>query len=183
MHATATPRTQRQSNVSSNPNALARYTDRAYQSREIVRRPGSQGSTLVIDRLAGTLADQRLLAHLSADEPAENAHVVCGLYLADQRRLRCRALTREDLHRPPEGESSTPAHLESAARQLADANGVSYVLAATANGRRPAQLRWHRCAPRGCAKPITLREVVGALQSCEPARSLSESAIRARGHD
>ncbi|HEV2980807.1 MAG TPA: hypothetical protein VGX51_05205 [Solirubrobacteraceae bacterium] len=134
----------------------------------------------MIDSRADTLGDARLLAHLSADEPPKNAHVVCALYLADQRRLRCRALTRGDLHGPPEGQPSAPTNLEHTAKQFADDNGVSYVLAATANGQQPVQLRWHRCVPHYSAKPLTLRQVIGALQSYEPARSLSEGAIRAR---
>lgn len=178
MHATATAssRTARRTGHRRNKVAIAHYNDDRGQAREIVCMAGVDGSTLVVDGLADTLTDMRLLAHLSADEPADNAYVVCALYLADQRRLRSRALTREDLHGAPEGEPSTPAHLEHAAGQLADANGVGYVLAATANG----QLRWHRCVPHHCAKPVTLREVIGGMQSYEPARSFSEIAILAR---
>jgi hypothetical protein len=55
------------------------------------------GSALVIDYQLGTLSDGRLVAHLWPDEPAENARIVCELYLADdERRGRCRAVTPED---------------------------------------------------------------------------------------
>lgn len=181
MHATATvaPHTKRYPSDRGQTAAIARYSDDRGQAREIVCLAGADASTLVIDRRCDTPTDARLLAHLSADEPAKNAHIVCALYLADRRRLRCRAPSRKDLHGAPEGESGTPVNLEHAARELTDANGVSYLLAATANGQRPMQLRWHRQLPGNGSQPVTVRAAIGALQSYEPARSLSESAILA----
>jgi hypothetical protein len=99
---------------------LGRYTDPAGRPRELVTRPGHAGTVLVIDRDATTLGDRRLLAHLAADEPAENANLVCRCYLDDPRSPRCRAVIAEDLHtvpfagrreRPEPG--STPTHLAS----------------------------------------------------------------------
>ena len=52
---------------------LGRYIDWQGRAREILARPGAGGSVLVVDRDSGTRSDDRLVAHLAADEPAENA--------------------------------------------------------------------------------------------------------------
>ncbi len=65
--------------------------------REIISTPGADGSTLVIDRDALTHSDERLVAHLPADEPVENPGVMCALYLAEKDKRRyCRAVTPQD---------------------------------------------------------------------------------------
>jgi hypothetical protein len=81
--------------------ALGRYTDPRGRERELVRHTGAAESTLVIDRLAYTLGDERLVAHLAADEPSENARIVASLYLADADGRSCRRLTSEDLETMP----------------------------------------------------------------------------------
>src|SRR5579872_859048 len=82
---------------------LARYIDRDGRQREILSRPARAGSTLVLDRDLATGGDRRLLAHLAADEPGENATIVCRDYLRDSRprELRCRALHVEDADADP----------------------------------------------------------------------------------
>ena len=62
---------------------LGRYTDRHGHAREVIASHGAAGSTLVVDRHRATHGDPRLVAHLAADEPAENAALVCALYLRD----------------------------------------------------------------------------------------------------
>jgi hypothetical protein len=41
-----------------------------------------------------------------------------------------------------------------------------------------SELRWLRRAPDGSAEPTTLRKVIGALQSYEPARTLTANALQ-----
>ncbi len=82
---------------------LGRYLDGHGRLREILARPGHAGSVLVLDRDAHTLGDRRLVAHLGADEPPENAALVCRHYLHDPRGRRCRALTAADLRSPGPG--------------------------------------------------------------------------------
>jgi hypothetical protein len=76
---------------------LARYSDSHGRLREVLTKPGSGGSVLVIDRDATTHGDRRLVAHLAADEPRINAAVACSDYLSQNRNRRCRRLTPEDL--------------------------------------------------------------------------------------
>lgn len=78
---------------------LASYADERGRRRELIALPGNAGSRLVVDRDAATLCDRRLLAHLAADEPPENARIVCDLYLADPSK-RCRRMRPDDLRVP-----------------------------------------------------------------------------------
>jgi hypothetical protein len=95
--ALATPQHSETSLLHDTPRAamrLGRYTQPdSGASRELVSLAAAEGSVLVIDRLTGTHADARLVAHIAADEPAENAGLVCALYLADENRGRCRPVT------------------------------------------------------------------------------------------
>jgi hypothetical protein len=140
------------------------------------------GTALVVDRLAGGLGDERLVAHLCADEPANNAHIVCSMYLSDPRGRRCRALTDDDLHSAPPGwvdEESTSSDDPDGRphRALVDSHGFVYELAAQTHGG-VKELRWRCRSPDGSAEPTTLRRVIGALQSYEPARTLTACALR-----
>jgi hypothetical protein len=168
---------------------LGRYADpESCEARELVTVRGAGGSTLVIDRLAWTHADARLIAHLAADEPPENVHLVCEMYLADETRGRCRRVTLQDLEmRPPI--LSRPA-LRAAPPPsdvpLLDANGDSYRIRAVSDGERCPALRWTRTRHHGREEDfaiLTLREVVGALEDYEPARSLTINALAAPGRE
>lgn len=155
---------------------LARYTDRTGRTREIVRRPGAKGSTLVIERSTGTGTDARLLAHLGVDEPIENARIVCGLYLSDPRRPRCRALRREDFLVAPLADAGSvdwEAVADRTARELVDDDGNRYELGAVTRDGAGCELRWRRLRAHGVVEPLTLRAVIGAMQSYEPARALT----------
>jgi hypothetical protein len=161
--------------------SLARYTDRKGCDREIVRVPGAHGSALVIDRLADGLGDERLVAHLCADEPRENAQIVCSLYLSNARGRRCRALTADDLRCAPpgvaEGQTCDDTPEVRQDLPLVDPQGFVYQLAVQSlAGFR--ELRWLRLAPDLSTEPTTLRKVIGALQSYEPARTLTVKALQ-----
>ena len=74
---------------------LTRYRDPAQKRlREVITLRGASASVLLVDREAFSGGDPRLLAHLGADEPAENASIVCVEYLRRLGRgpLRCRRL-------------------------------------------------------------------------------------------
>lgn len=162
---------------------IGRYaTEDTGALREIIHVPGAGGSTLVIDRLEGTHADARLVAHLAADEPPGNAAVVCSMYLADGSRGRCRSLTARDLDSAPfvdapvdsdDGEASldTP---------LLDAEGIRYCIREVcADGSFP-ELRWTRSLAPGAREPfepLSLRDVVARLHEYEPARTLTLTAL------
>ncbi len=87
---------------------LARYSDSQGRLREILAKPGSGGSVLVIDRDVLTRGEERLVAHLAADEPRINAAVACSDYL-NQSVRRCRLLTPDDLWVAPFAEERRPA--------------------------------------------------------------------------
>ena len=171
---------------------LGRYIDPQSRARELVCRPGAGGSTLVIDRLAGAPTDQRLVAHLAADEPAENARIVCSLYLGDAQGRGCRRLSAEDLRRAPFATSQT--RVASEANDLAeprraeviDEHGCRYSLQATRRRSSIPELRWHRHPPQGVAgrrelELVSVRQVIGSVQSYEPVRTLTAHALASDG--
>jgi len=137
----------------------------------------------VIDRLAGTHADPRVVAHLASDEPRKNAELVCSLYVADESRGRCRALTAEDLRAASVGES--PAHVDvrvSPDTALLDDAGVAYRIRVIAPDGSFPRLRWTRCTLAGrdeAGEPISLRDVVARLEDYEPATAITRAAIAA----
>lgn len=157
---------------------LAGYIDAEGRARELVVLPASAGSVLVLDRDAATLRDRRLVAHLAADEPRENAVLVCRHYLDDERGQWCRRVRREDLETVP---FSKGVPVESPQEtQVVDSRGNAYRLRLLEQGRSSSQLRWCRRRPGAeCAtwEKVGLREVVAALESYEPMRTLTECAI------
>jgi hypothetical protein len=156
---------------------LARYTDREGRLREVLARPGHGGSVLVLDCDAATLGDRRLVAHLAADEPAENASLVCRHYLRDRHGLRCRPVTAEDLLTAPfsagcarNGREPSPA--PPPASGLLDRHGYLHRLEAFDAGLSIPDLRWHRrrgaVVPQNGVPPATPGHTVGTSGS-EPA--------------
>lgn len=172
---------------------LGRYTDPGGRQRELVRRSGAAGSTLVLDRLARTLTDARLVAHLAADEPQENAQIVASLYLAEREGARrCRLLTAEDLQSAQYAPVESRAAIEpkgaggAAGEQLVDRHGRGYRLALARCGTAISELRWQRHPPDGeygCPQVVTVREVIGSLESYEPVRALTAQAVKAHATD
>jgi hypothetical protein len=130
---------------------LARYTDHAGRLREVLALPGHGDSVLVVDRDAATWGDRRLVAHLAADEPLENAHLVCRHYLRDPRPRRCRPLAPEDLLTAPFSEGCLPREVEELDRlpplgmvELRDRRGCRHRLQPLATGLSIPELRWCR---------------------------------------
>jgi hypothetical protein len=145
--------------------------------RELVAigRPG--GRTLVLDTRAASLGDARVLAELSAEEPAENAVLLAEMYLADHTRGRCRPLGRDDLIAPtPDASAASGPTLAPAALE---ARGARYAIAPLLLRRARRELRWTRFCSAAHVRPhpITLRRVVGTLEDYEPARSMTANAV------
>ncbi|HXA55135.1 MAG TPA: hypothetical protein VNV37_09725 [Solirubrobacteraceae bacterium] len=141
----------------------------------------------VVDRLARTAGDGRVVARIAASEPPENARVIAEMYLADECRGRCRRLTTDDLllTRPV----PSPASIESAVLQhtpLLDGEGYCFVLRELVAGRSVPELRWARSRLHGeqeSSELVTLREVVARLEDYEPARALTIEALAAYRED
>jgi hypothetical protein len=174
-----------------NPNGtrrLGRYADpRLGAEREIIAIRGAAGSTLVIDRLAGSHADRRLIAHLLADEPATNACLMCDLYLDDENRGHCRNLTTEDLQRAPFSDApADPGLGDPMTVTLQDEEGQAYQLRADKPNKEMAQLRWTRrstTGPKHPFEPVLLREVVARLENYDPALTITVAAIALHNGD
>jgi hypothetical protein len=158
--------------------SLGRYTDPGGRTREVLARPGSAGSVLVVDRDASTLGDRRLVAHLAADEPPGNAELVCRHYLRDRRSRYCRLVVADDLRMPPFAESDQP---RDPAAELVDRDELRYRLELLASDMSIPELRWCRHPPcRSSAEgpqPVSLREVVACLESYESPRDLTSKAL------
>jgi hypothetical protein len=173
---------------------LWRYTTPLGNPRELVVDEAAAGSLLVVDRDAVTLCDRRLVAHIAADEPRENVAIVCDHYLADDAGRFCRLVEPEDLRTVP---FAAPSRSDRAQRQGAstrdtiasppterlaiEATGCSYrIVAAPFPTSRGRHLRWAR-RPAGEEtsewKPVSLRDVVGALESYEPPLTLTATAL------
>ena len=171
------------------PSRLGRYTDdRSDATREIVCLPGASGSRLVIDRDARTLGDRRLVAHLAADEPRENAALICEDYLRDPAGRWCRRVTPEDLEVVPFADAQQIEPQAGATLNptvLADRQGRNYCLELHSTGMSIPELRWSRRSPaaeRDAAKgessePISMREAIASLESYEPVRTLTHTAL------
>jgi hypothetical protein len=188
-------RLQARSKRRTDRDVLGRYTSSAGCPREIVARAGHAGSTLVIDRDAGTREDRRLVARLEPDEPAGNAALVCRHYLSDPHGRWCRPVSAEDLRTVAAGvglsAETAPAdacealadrdcdslHLACA---LVDRHGQSYRLGLVHSRLSIPELRWLRPAahePTRQCRPVSVREVVACLESYEPARARTADAL------
>jgi hypothetical protein len=183
----ARPRSRRGRRTRREHAPLARYTDSQGRPRELVDQQGSAGSVLVLDRDLATHGDERLVAHLAADEPPENAAIVARHYLDDEpgKRCRFRRPTHEDSTCAPFAEDDAigleppvPPYAEA----MMDPIGCSYRLGLVETGMSIPELRWcrHRCEPSDDApEPVSMRDVVARLQSYEPVRTLSLQALAA----
>jgi hypothetical protein len=159
---------------------LGRYTERATgASREIARLPIPDGSALVVDRLSGTHGDPRLLARLAADEPSENAQILCALYLADESKGRCRPMTAADLDAAPTPEPPDVCH----EHELRDANGTVYRIQEVALDGRFPELRWIRSILPERFETVRLRDVVARFEDYEPTRAITANALAVHRSD
>ena len=171
---------------------LERYRTADGSPREVVRVAAAAGSALVVDRRPRGAPDERLVAHLAADEPFINAVVVCRHYLAERRLPRpCslpRALRDDDLRSAPLPDA--PGLRRDGAeptRRLVDHRGRRHHLGAVATTALAIpELRWLREPPIGTHGPaelVSVRDVIGALQDYEAACSLTAEAIRRHRDD
>jgi hypothetical protein len=180
--------------VSRRVRCLGAYVDTLGRQRELLARPGVEGTVLVID--ADALGrDGRLLAHLAADEPLENAELVCRDYLlrapADPRRFR--RVTADDLSGVPCVEPRRPAEAIDtggpggerlsdrggrAGERLIDPGGSCYELSPERRTRSIAQLRWWCRRGGEVSSPVSLRDVVAAIESYEPACAITWSVLQ-----
>jgi hypothetical protein len=157
----------------------------------VVLRAGFAGSVLVVDREAASLADCLLVAHLAADEPVENAALVCRSYVDDvrARRCRCRRVTDQDARTAPLPEApGSPLDCESTESytEPTDALGFTYRLELVAAGMSIPALRWCRRGLRLASEQseqISLRSAIACLESYEPLCSLTQRALAAHGQD
>jgi len=163
---------------------LGHYRDDRGRHREIVAVAGGAGGVLVVDREVHTLGDPRLVAHLAADEPPENAWIVCDHYLSDPRGRRCRRVTAEDLiaaggplARAAAGESRPDTPVDA---DLFGRHGRAHRLGLVTSRLSIPELRWLRLpssGETGVARPLSLREVVADLESYEPMRTRTVAAL------
>ncbi len=152
---------------------LGSYCDARGAGREVVCVGGAAGSRLVIDRVRGWGADARLVAHLGADEPAENARIVAAMYVADRDGRFCRRVVRADFAAEPFQPLESPSELDEERDQdrLVDGEGRAYGLRLMGAAASVAELRWSRrsCgAEDGAVELVRLRQVVGELETYAP---------------
>jgi hypothetical protein len=169
------------------PSPLGRYVDPDGHKREILADPGPAGSVLVIDRDAVTQGDPRLVAHLAADEPAENAAIVCTHYLHDAPRARgrCRRLTIEDVRMAPSVAHGRDMPEDGLAEgdpesEPTDRLGNRYRLELLAGRMSIPELRWCRHPPQAAQsqpRPVSARDAVASLEDYEPVCSLTQRAL------
>lgn len=165
------------------PTRLGTYRDDHGRLRELVALNGHAGSVLLVDRDAATLCDRLLLAHLAHDEPGINVELVCRDYLTRPERPRCRRLLPTDLSTCPAGERPSPG-LPRGRRprdtRSVNVHGWVHRLDCGHGGNGRPELRWRRShssrSPLGW-EPVSLRELVGRLESYEPVRTITAAAI------
>ncbi len=162
---------------------LDRYVGRDGRRHEVIVQPAHAGSVLVIDRASNTADDARLVAHLGADESAQNAALVCALYLEEVRAGGggCRRVNREDLKIAPFEDEAQIDRAAAMARYHGapvDRRGYRYRIESFETGGSIAQLRWcRRASPNAQPRPVSVRELVGRLEAYEPVRTLTRDAL------
>jgi AraC-like DNA-binding protein len=163
--------------------ALGHYVDRHGHAREVIAQQGAAGSTLIVDRDCAGHGDPRLVAHLAADEPAENAALVCRSYLHDLTAggARPRKLTPEDAHVAPfadqrETDAGQPQEIHV---QPVDRFGRAYSLELVPGGMSIPELRWCRGErdTSRAGEPVSLRDAIAALECYEPVRERTLKAL------
>jgi hypothetical protein len=164
---------------------LGRYVDRHGHAREVIAQHGAAGSTLVVDRECAGHGDPRLVAHLAADEPVENATLVCRSYLRDLAAGggRCRKLALEDAQVTPfdDQREADAGQAEQVEVHPVDGLGRIYSLELVPSVMSIPELRWCRREreTRSACEPVSLREAVAALESYEPVRERTLRALAA----
>lgn len=154
--------------------------------RELISRAGAAGSMLIIDRDAATGFDERLIAHLGADEPSANAALICRLYAdAEPETRRCRPVDERDaLADPIAGAES--ALLERTAEELVsvESSGASLRLERLSSRMSIPELRWTASSPCGSdSRIVSLRDSIAAAEDYEPLCSITSAAIARHAAD
>ena len=195
-HRTPTVRPPTRAARLTTPGVLASYTDSAGRLREVLALPGHGGSVLVLDRDAATWGDRRLVAHLAADEPLENAQLVCRDYLRDPRPRRCRRARPRGSPRGPlrGGVRAAGGGRRTRSARVAGEGGAarpSRCLPPAGGACRPAA-RSRSCAGAGGRarrararlaqrasgpRPESVRDVVACMDGYEPVRALTVRAL------
>lgn len=160
---------------------LGSYDGPSGARRSVLALARPDGSVLVIDREAANNRDARVLAVLAPDEPFENAAIVSEMYLSDPSRGRCRALAAQDLSGETSCDRSSEGDRHEAANApLLDGLGCAYAICVCPCEGPLSHLRWTRSSGDGVAcapEVLTVRGVIGAFQSYEPARVLTVRAL------
>ncbi len=149
--------------------------------RDVVALVRPDASVLVLDCVTGTLEDALVVAHLAPDEPRGNARLLANMYLVDPTRGRCGSLAAHRADAPNPSETTAAAEAVPNTGVLADARGRTYSIREVAVEGLGLQLRWARCpnADRDepLPEPVTLRDVVGALEAYDPAMAITSRAL------
>ncbi len=149
--------------------------------RDVVALTRPDASVLLLDCVAGTLTDPLLVAHLAPDEPRGNARLVAKMYMADPTRGRCVSLAAQQLDAPRPSQVTAAVQTVPDSGALLDAGGRTYAIREVAVQRLGLELRWTR-SPHGdrdgpLFEPVTLRDVVGALQAYDPPLAITSRAL------
>jgi hypothetical protein len=153
--------------------------------RDVMALARPDASVLVLDCLAGTLRDALLVAHLAPDEPHGNARLVAKMYIADPTRGRCAPLAALQLDAPEPSEATAAAQAVPGSGALLDARGRTYAIREVSVQGLGFELRWTR-TPRDVRdgplfEPVTVRDVVGALEAYDPAVAITSRALTLPG--
>jgi hypothetical protein len=142
---------------------------------------------LVVDRDRLTHDDARLVAHIAADEPPENAAITGAVFLRHAREqhehVRCRPLLSTDLTATAPAEcddQEPPAQEPFMRRPVCDPAGRTYRLEPLAGTMSIPELRWCRYpADQHDEHPgtVSVREAIEAMWSYEPVRKLTRLAL------
>jgi hypothetical protein len=160
---------------------LGRYSDELGRHREVIAQPALAGSVLVVDRLLSSRRDGRLVAHLGADEPAENAALMCELYLQQigLGGCRCRRLTPEDCLTEPFAADREMQAPETPCGTPCDSAGRRYRLEPLHTGMSVPELRWRQypCEANLASRPVSVREVISCMEAYEPVRAMTVGVL------
>lgn len=148
--------------------------------RELIERPGAAGSRLIIDRDSSTGSDERLIAHLAADEPRGNAALICRLYAdAEPEQRRCRPVEEPDESRVPiDGREAPPVPCAVGEAIGVELQELTFRLEQCASRMSIPELRWTATSPIGPGpRTVSLRDAIAAGETYEPLCSMTRAAI------
>ena len=154
--------------------------------RELITRPGAAGSILIIDRESETGADERLVAHLPADEATGNVALICRLYAAaEPEARRCRRVDRRDaLITPITARGSVRHGAPEDATSPAEVAAEGYRIERCASRMSIPELRWTAPSPQHAGRRIvSLRDSIAAAEDYEPLRAITAGAIARAAQD